>query len=102
MTYYPERDRLYIGTGNGSPHPIWNRDPGHPKNANLFLSSIVAVDATSGRMKWYYQTTPGDSWDYTATQNMILADLMIKGRTRQVIMQEIGRASGRESVCQYV
>src|SRR3546814_8654095 len=69
MTYDPELDLLYIGTGNGSPHPIWNRDPGHPKNANLFLSSIVAVDATNGRMKWYYKTTPGDSWDYTATQN---------------------------------
>ncbi|MDA5193663.1 PQQ-dependent dehydrogenase, methanol/ethanol family [Govanella unica] len=87
MTYDPALNLLYIGTGNGSPHPIWNRDPGHPKNDNLYLSSIVAVDATTGRMKWYYQTTPGDSWDYTATQNMILADLDIKGTRHKVIMQ---------------
>lgn len=87
MTYDPELNLLYLGTGNGSPHPIWNRDPGHPKNDNLFLSSIVAVDATTGRMKWYYQTTPGDSWDYTATQHMILADMTIKGQRRKVIMQ---------------
>ncbi len=87
MTYDPDLNLLYIGTGNGSPHPIWNRDPNNPTNDNLYLSSIVAVDATSGRMKWYYQTTPGDSWDYTATQNMILADLTIDTKRHKVIMQ---------------
>jgi quinohemoprotein ethanol dehydrogenase len=67
------------------PHPVWTRSPG--AGDNLFLSSIVALDATSGRMRWYYQTTPGDSWDYTATQNIILADIEIDGRARHVLMQ---------------
>src|SRR5690606_9278172 len=66
-------------------HPIWSRSP--RGGDNLFLASIIAVDADTGRMKWHYQTTPGDSWDYTATQNMILANLTIDGRERKVIMQ---------------
>ena len=85
MVYDPKLNLLYIGVGNGCPHPVWSRSPGG--GDNLYLSSIVAVEATSGRMRWYYQTTPGDSWDYTATQNMILADLPIRGRIRRVLMQ---------------
>jgi quinohemoprotein ethanol dehydrogenase len=85
MVYDPVLGLLYIGVGNGMPHPVWTRSPGG--GDNLFLASIVAVDAATGRMRWYYQTTPGDSWDYTATQNMILADLAIGGKTRQVLMQ---------------
>jgi quinohemoprotein ethanol dehydrogenase len=85
MVYDPKLGLLYVGVGNGMPHPAWTRSPGG--GDNLFLSSIVALDVKTGRMRWYYQTTPGDSWDYTATQNMILADLRIAGRTRQVIMQ---------------
>ena len=85
MVYDPGLGLLYIGVGNGMPHPVWTRSPGG--GDNLFLASIVAVDAATGRMRWYYQTTPGDSWDYTATQNMILADLAIGGKTRQVLMQ---------------
>ena len=54
---------------------------------NLYLSSIVALDPDTGDYKWHYQTTPGDSWDYTATQHMILADLEINGQMRKVIMQ---------------
>lgn len=85
MVYDEERDRLYIGVGNGSP---WNpklRSDG--KGDNLFLSSIVALDARSGRYIWHYQTTPQEAWDYTATQHMILAELAIDGKTRKVIMQ---------------
>jgi quinohemoprotein ethanol dehydrogenase len=85
MVYDPTLNILYIGVGNGCPHPGWIRSPGG--GDNLFLASIVAVDADSGRMKWYYQTTPGDSWDYTATQNIILADLGVQGRMRKVLMQ---------------
>ncbi|MFC3052891.1 PQQ-dependent dehydrogenase, methanol/ethanol family [Kordiimonas pumila] len=85
MTYDPDLNLLYIGVGNGSPWPVWLRSPGG--GDNLYLSSIVALDASTGRMKWHYQTTPADSWDYTATQNMILADLDINGRARKVIMQ---------------
>jgi quinohemoprotein ethanol dehydrogenase len=85
MVYDPALKLLYVGTGNGMPHPVWTRSPGG--GDNLFLSSIVALDATSGRMRWYYQTTPGDSWDFTATQNMILADIEVDGHTRHVLMQ---------------
>jgi len=85
IVYDPDTNIVYIGTGNGSPHPAWSRSPSG--GDNLYLSSIVAVDAGSGRKKWHYQTTPRDSWDYTATQNMILSDIEIGGRTRKVIMQ---------------
>ena len=54
---------------------------------NLFLSSIVAVDADTGSMNWYYQTTPGDNWDYTAVQDMTLADMTIDGEERKVLLQ---------------
>jgi quinohemoprotein ethanol dehydrogenase len=85
MVYDPKLDLLYVGVGNGMPHPVWSRSPGG--GDNLYLSSIVALDAATGRMRWYYQTTPADSYDYTATQNMILADLEIGGKTRHVLMQ---------------
>ncbi|MFN0024579.1 MAG: PQQ-binding-like beta-propeller repeat protein, partial [Parvularculaceae bacterium] len=85
MAYDPDLDLLYSGTGNGSP---WNqrlRSPGG--GDNLFLSSIVALKPDTGEYVWHYQTTPGDTWDYTATQHMILADLEIGGAPRKVIMQ---------------
>ena len=85
MVYDPELNLLYVGVGNGCPHPLWSRSPGG--GDNLFLSSIIALDANSGRMRWYYQTTPGDSWDFTATQNIILADIRIAGHPRPVLMQ---------------
>jgi quinohemoprotein ethanol dehydrogenase len=85
MAYDPELDLLYVGVGNGSP---WNqaiRSPGG--GDNLFLSSIIALRPGTGEYVWQYQTTPGDQWDYTATQHMILADLEIGGRMRKVLMQ---------------
>lgn len=85
MAYDPELDQLYIGVGNGSP---WNQTIRSPGGGdNLFLSSIVAVDPDDGAYLWHYQTTPGETWDYTATQHMILAELNIGGETRKVIMQ---------------
>ena len=66
-------DLLYVGTGNRSP---WNH--AHRSNGegdNLFLASIVALDPDDGSYVWHYQTTPGETWDHTATQHMILADL---------------------------
>jgi len=85
LAYDPELDLLYIGTGNGSP---WNQQIRSPQGGdNLFLSSIVALRPDTGAYVWHYQTTPGDAWDYTATQHMILADLPIGGRTRKVLMQ---------------
>jgi len=85
MAYDPELDLLYVGTGNGSPWARQLRSPGG--GANLFLSSIVALRPATGELVWYYQTTPGDSWDYTATQHLILADLEIGGKRRKVILQ---------------
>jgi len=85
MVYDPQTGLAYLGMGNGGPLPRWLRSP-HGGD-NLFLSSVVAVDARTGRMKWYYQETPGDSWDYTATAPMILADLVWNGRLRHVLMQ---------------
>jgi quinohemoprotein ethanol dehydrogenase len=85
MAYDPELNLLYIGVGNGAPWNRYVRSPGG--GDNLYLSSIVAIDPDSGTLKWHYQTTPGDTWDYTATQHMILTDLTIAGESRKVIMQ---------------
>ncbi len=85
LNYDPELDLLFVGTGNASPYPIWLRSPSG--GDNLYLASILALDPDDGRLVWHYQTTPGESWDYTATQNMILAELEIGGRERRVIMQ---------------
>ena len=85
LTYDPELNLLYIGVGNGGP---WNQGIRSGGDGdNLFLSSIVAVNADTGKYVWHYQTTPGDTWDYTATQHMILAELEIGGKPRKVIMQ---------------
>ena len=85
MAYDPELDLLYIGVGNGAP---WNRQIRSPGGGdNLFLSSIVALRPDTGEYVWHYQTTPGETWDFTATQHLILADLEIGGRIRQVVMQ---------------
>ncbi len=85
MAYDPELDLLYIGTGNGSPWNIKYRSEG--KGDNLYLSSIVALKPDTGEYVWHYQTTPGDTWDFTATQHIILADLEIAGKKRKVLMQ---------------
>ncbi|MDA1275857.1 MAG: PQQ-dependent dehydrogenase, methanol/ethanol family [Verrucomicrobia bacterium] len=85
FAYDPELKLLYVGTGNGSP---WNRKHRSPGGGdNLYLSSILALDPATGEIKWHFQSTPGDAWDYTATAHMILADLNIDGRPRKVIMQ---------------
>ena len=86
MVFDKQNNTLFVGTGNGSPWPAWERNGGEIRD-NLYLSSIVALNADTGRVKWHYQTTPGDSWDYTATQHMILADIEWQGKTRPVIMQ---------------
>ena len=85
MSYDPALDLLYVGVGNGSP---WNQKIRSPGGGdNLFLSSIVALEASTGDYVWHYQTTPGETWDYTAAQQMILADLEIGGEVRKVLMQ---------------
>jgi quinohemoprotein ethanol dehydrogenase len=85
MAYDPELNLLYVGTGNATPYPQEYRSPGG--GDNLFLASILAINPDTGRLEWYYQTTPGEQWDYTATQHMILAEMQIDGRQRKVLMQ---------------
>ncbi len=85
IVYEPELNLVYIGVGNGSP---WNQRVRSPGGGdNLFLSSIVALSADSGEYVWHYQTTPGETWDFTATQHIMLADLEINGQLRKVLMQ---------------
>jgi PQQ-dependent dehydrogenase (methanol/ethanol family) len=84
IVYDPELNQLLLGVGNGSP---WNhqvRSDG--KGDNLFLSSIVALDPDTGKYKWHYQETPGESWDFTATQQMTLATLDLGNGPRKVII----------------
>ena len=88
LVYDSETDTLWIGAGNGAP---WNREIRSPSiegrnNDNLFLSSIVGVDPDTGAYKCHYQETPGETWDYTATQPIILSTLTIDGRERRVLM----------------
>ena len=85
IVYDPSLDLLYFGTGNAT---AWYRDlRGKGRNDNLYAASIVAVHAATGEQAWYFQTVPGDNWDYDATQPLLQADLTIAGRQRKVIMQ---------------
>lgn len=85
MAWDEKTDSIYIGTG--SPYP-WNhklRSAG--EGDNLFISSIVALEGSSGTYKWHYQTTPADTWDFDAAMDIVLADVEIDGRLRHVLMQ---------------
>jgi PQQ-dependent dehydrogenase (methanol/ethanol family) len=77
MAYDPALDIVYLGVGNGTPWNHQKRSDG--KGDNLFVSSILALKPETGEYVWHYQTTPGESWDYTATQHIILADLKMPG-----------------------
>ena len=85
IVYDPALDLIYVGTANANP---WYPElRGEKEGDNLYASSIVAMKASTGEIVWHYQTTPGDSWDYDATQPITLADLVIDGRPRKVLMQ---------------
>jgi PQQ-dependent dehydrogenase (methanol/ethanol family) len=83
FAYDPDLDLVYVGTGQPAPWTSAHRGPGD----NLYSSSILAVKGSTGELTWYYQTTPGDDWDYDSIADIMLADLNIGGRTRQVLMQ---------------
>ncbi|MFO0690463.1 MAG: PQQ-dependent dehydrogenase, methanol/ethanol family [Myxococcota bacterium] len=85
MVYDPELRLLYVGTGNGSPWTRSQRSPGG--GDNLYLSSILALRVADGSLAWHDQTTPGDNWDYTAVQPLMLAELPIGGALRKVVLQ---------------
>jgi len=85
LAYDPALNLVYVGTGNGTPHSRFYRS--NNEGDNLFVCSIVALDATTGAYRWHYQINPGEEWDWTCTQSMIQAELTIDGRQRQVLMQ---------------
>jgi quinohemoprotein ethanol dehydrogenase len=88
MAFDPDEDLVYVGTGNGLPWPQEVRQgKGTPRLDNLYIDSILGIDIDTGQLKWHYQCTPGDEWDYDAIQHLMLADLRINGRNRKVIMQ---------------
>jgi len=84
MTYDPELDRVYIGVGNAGPYDPERRSP--KTGDNLYTSSIVALDAKTGKYLWHYQENPRDSWDYKATPNIVMATLNLEGKPRKVLM----------------
>lgn len=85
ITFDAELNRIYIGTGNGGPYDPSVRSPGG--GDNLYLASIVALDADTGKYVWHYQMNPREGWDYKCTANMIAATLLIDGKPRKVLMQ---------------
>jgi quinohemoprotein ethanol dehydrogenase len=89
MAYDPDENLLYVGTGNGT---VWSadvRNGGRQEKLqdNLYIASILAINADTGQLKWHYQCTPGDEWDYDAIQHLLLADIRIGARNRKVVMQ---------------
>jgi len=85
ISYDPEADLIYVGTGNGGP---WPEELRHSKGKdNLYVASILAVKPDTGELKWYFQPVPGDSWDFDSVQQLLLADITIRGQPRKVLMQ---------------
>jgi len=85
ISYDPDLNLVYFGVGNGIE---WARNyRTKSKGDNLFLSSIVALNADTGKYVWHYQATPGEEWDFDAVQQLMQADLKIDGKQRKVIMQ---------------
>jgi PQQ-dependent dehydrogenase (methanol/ethanol family) len=85
MAYDPDADLIYVGTGNAEP---WvQKFRGATNMDNLYTASILAVKVSTGELAWHYQAVPNDNWDYDSVQQLILADLTIKGRQRKVLMQ---------------
>jgi quinohemoprotein ethanol dehydrogenase len=85
LAFDPEFNRVYVATGNAAPYDPTLRSPGG--GDNLYTASIVALDADTGRYVWHYQVNPRDSWDFDSTQQLTLADLVIDGKRRKVLMQ---------------
>lgn len=84
INYDAETGYVIVGTGNGGPYHTVKRSP--EGGDQLYLSSLVALDAKTGRVKWHYQETPSDNWDFTATQPMILTKMQIAGEDHPVVL----------------
>lgn len=84
ITYDAELNRIYVGTGNGGP---WNQKIRSPGGGdNLFLASIVALDADTGKYLWHYQENPGETWDYNSAMDIQVATLRIGDADRRVLL----------------
>lgn len=85
-SYDPETNLVFWGTGN--PNPVANGDQRSPgsKFDNLYSDSVIALDADTGKIKWYFQFTPADEYDYDATQVPVLADINWQGKPRKVML----------------
>jgi len=81
-SYDAETQTLYWAVGN--PYP--DTDPSERGGTNLYTNSVVALDAKTGKFKWHFQFTPYDTHDWDATQSMVLADTMWKGKPRKLLM----------------
>ncbi|MBT6209270.1 MAG: PQQ-binding-like beta-propeller repeat protein, partial [Woeseia sp.] len=84
MTYDPISNQLFFGTSGSHLYTYEDRSP--DGGDNLFLSSIVAINAKTGDYNWHYQTVDKDSWDYNATMNIVLADLSIDDKKRETVL----------------
>jgi PQQ-dependent dehydrogenase (methanol/ethanol family) len=85
FAYDPDANLVYVGTGNPMP---WVQNFRTPTGLDaLYTCSILAVDLTTGQLKWHYQAVPNDTWDYDNVQHLMLLDLTINGRPRKVITQ---------------
>lgn len=90
FTYDPDHNQFIFGTGNGSPwnHKVRSASPdGKGKGDNLYLCSMVALDADTGEYKWHFQVAPYEAWDYNANMDITLAELKIDGKMRKVAIQ---------------
>ncbi len=85
ISYDPELNLIYVGTGNAAPYDL--TEDGRSGGDDLYSDSILALNADTGTLKWFYQVLPGDKWDLDSTQKMILADLRIDRKPRKVLMQ---------------
>lgn len=85
ITFDRKLNRIYFGTGNAGPDDPAERSPGGGRN--LYTASIVALDADTGKLIWYYQVAPRDAWDYDSTQQISLATLDVGGKRRKILMQ---------------
>ncbi|HTQ99428.1 MAG TPA: PQQ-dependent dehydrogenase, methanol/ethanol family [Candidatus Acidoferrum sp.] len=85
ILYDPTTNLVYFGTGNGTP---WVAEARSPQGGdNLYLNSIIAVNADTGAYAWHYQTTPSESWDFDSTSPLMMADLVFNGEKHRTLMQ---------------
>jgi PQQ-dependent dehydrogenase (methanol/ethanol family) len=81
ISYDPQLDLIYFGTGNPGPY-----NPEQRTGENKWTNSVLARRPRDGSLVWAYQFTPHDSWDYDANAEMILADFVVGGRMRKVLV----------------